>query len=103
VEKLASNVTPSSPRSLFDVTGTLRNGVASRLPFFTTRSFPPCSATKTRPSGATAIAVGLAKAVAIVTSSRCGGVPPAAGVVADAGADCADTFPAASKAATAYE
>ena len=33
------------------------NGVASKAPFLTTRKVPPCSATKSRPSGACANAV----------------------------------------------
>ena len=36
----------------------LTNGVLSNEPFLITRSWPPCWQTKSRPSGANAIAVG---------------------------------------------
>ena len=36
----------------------LTNGVLSNKPFLITRSWPPCWQTKSRPSGANAIAVG---------------------------------------------
>ena len=48
---------PRSPRSLRRRSRTpCRNGVGSSAPFLTTRSLPPCSATKIRPSGAIPIA-----------------------------------------------
>src|SRR5215470_9881281 len=49
---------PSSPRSPFASTVNVRNGVESNPPFLITRSAPPCSQTKMRPSGAISIAVG---------------------------------------------
>jgi hypothetical protein len=39
-------------------TVTVTNGVGRSPPFLITRSVPPCSQTKIRPSGASAIAVG---------------------------------------------
>src|SRR5258707_390558 len=49
---------PSSPRSPDESTVRVVNGVGSNVPFWMTRAAPPCSVTKTRPSGATASAVG---------------------------------------------
>ncbi len=62
--KAGSNATPSSPRSPTESTVTVTKGVESSVPFLMTRSFPACSQTKIRPSGAMAKAVGLARVAA---------------------------------------
>src|SRR4030095_4618780 len=56
--KLGSKATPSMPRSPLELTVTVTNGVESNTPFLMTLRVPPCSHTKMRPSGASAIAVG---------------------------------------------
>ena len=66
--KLGSNATPSNPRSPDESTVSVTNGVASSASFLITRRLPVCSATKIRPSGAIAIAVGLDMPLAIVVS-----------------------------------
>ena len=58
VVKFGSNAIPSRPRSPEESTGRFRNGVASREPFLITRTWPVWRQTKSRPSGAKAIAVG---------------------------------------------
>jgi hypothetical protein len=93
-------VTPINPRSPFESTAIETNGVASSAPFLTTRSVPPCSATKSRPSGACANAVALARPV-IHASLR---VKPAGCVTAPPKLTVAlvhaETLPAASLART---
>ena len=61
---------PSRPRSPDEFT--LRSGTAcdSSAPFLMTRSAPPCCETNRRPSGAKAIAVGLASPVATRVSAK---------------------------------
>ena len=54
---------PIRPRSPAASTATVTNGVASNAPFLITRSVPPCSAMKRRPSGACANAVALVRPV----------------------------------------
>src|ERR1051325_4328069 len=60
---------PSSPRSPAEFTETVMKGVVNSAPFFTTRRRPACSVMKMRPSGATAIAVGLGIPLAIIDST----------------------------------
>ena len=48
----------------------MTNGVGSSAPFLMTRSCPPCSQTKRRPSGANAIAVGFARPLATSVSAK---------------------------------
>src|SRR5215813_8279094 len=64
VAKLGSKVTPRRPCSPAGSTERVTNGVGSREPALMTRSFSVCSHTNRRPSGAKAIAVGLAIALA---------------------------------------
>ena len=56
--KFGSKAIPRRPRSPEESTVRLTNGVLSNEPFLITRSLPPCWQTKSRPSGANAIAVG---------------------------------------------
>src|SRR5438105_3959186 len=56
--KFGSKAIPRSPRSPEESTVRLTNGVPSNEPFLITRSWPFCWQTKSRPSGANAIAVG---------------------------------------------
>src|SRR5690349_3140682 len=73
-------------------------GVASSAPFWTTRSLPPCSATKRRPSGAGASAVALVsppiQPSLRVNPAGMGTLPPKRTVALDHG----ETLPAASVA-----
>ena len=64
---------PSSPRSPDDSTVNVTNGVGRSALFLMTRSRPPCSATKRRPSGANSIDVGLASPVARLLSVKLAG------------------------------
>src|SRR5262245_11916874 len=70
VWKSGSNATPSRPRSPEEFTPRVRNGCTSNALFFTTRNVPPCSETKTRPSGAMAMAVGFARPAATRVSEN---------------------------------
>ena len=70
VAKFGLKATPNKPRSPEELTLTVRNGVASSWLFLMTRSAPPCWATKSRPSGAKAIAVGLESPVAMRVSEK---------------------------------
>jgi hypothetical protein len=58
--KSGSKATPRRPRSPEEFTDSVTKGVARRAPFFTTRRLPPWRHTNKRPSGAIAMAVGLA-------------------------------------------
>ncbi len=66
--KFGSSVMPMRPRSPDESTDNDTNDGPRSSPFFTTRTLPPCSAMNTRPSGATASAVGLARS-AVTTAS----------------------------------
>ena len=57
--KLGSNAIPNKPLSPEELTVNETKGVANKAPFFITRSWPVCCATKILPSGAKAITVGL--------------------------------------------
>lgn len=56
-----SNAMPFRPRSVKLLTLTVRKGSSSNVPFLMTRRSPPCSLTKSLPSGENAIEVGLVK------------------------------------------
>ena len=71
-DEVGSKATPSRPRSPVESTLRETNGLGSSAPCLITRSEPPCWATKIRPSGATASAVGLVSP-AVVTSTKPGG------------------------------
>lgn len=56
-----SNAMPIRPRSVKLLTLSVRKGSSSNIPFFMIRRVPPCSLTKSLPSGENAIEVGLVK------------------------------------------
>ena len=91
-------MTPIRPRSPVESTANVAKGVASNAPFLITRSVPPCSATKRRPSGAWAKAVALLRPVAQaslrVKPLGCVTLPPNC----TSAVDQAETLPAASLA-----
>ena len=71
-----------SPRSPLESTVSVRKGVVSRAPFLITRSLPACSQTRSRPSGASAIAVGLVRPGYAVSVKPAGSVAPTASAAA---------------------
>src|SRR6185436_9101831 len=72
--KFGSQAIPNKPRSPLELTFRVKKGVARTAPFLITRNSPVCWHTKSRPSGANAIAVGALNPVMMVSVKPAGSV-----------------------------